>query len=118
METEAYTISEYLTGISDLLTEKGLKKVLSKRRLAPDTPVDDLDERDLDLAEAEVYYWLTNLPVGGSVEKIADGNFSYSDGGWQVSGANIDEWRRKYTALRSKWNEEAVLKSKIRIINL
>lgn len=118
METEAYTISEYLMGISDLLTEKGLRQVLAKRKLTPDVEVSDLSERDLDLAEAEVYYWLTNLPVGGSVQKIADGNYSYSDGGWQVSGANIDEWRKKYTSLRSKWGEEAVLKSKIRIINL
>lgn len=112
------TIGEYLRGLSKLLTEEGLRSVTLKRRIDPAAPYDSLTEREVDLAEAEVYYWLTNLPVGGSVTKIADGNYSYSDGGWQVSGANIEEWRRKYTSLREKWDEPVLLKSKIRILNL
>lgn len=114
----AYTVKEYLQDISDLLTEGVLRVILSKRGLSPDTPVEDLEERERDLAEAEVYYHLSNLPVGGATNKEVDGSWSSTSGGWTVSGANIAEWYRKYTALREKWGEEVLSKRRIRIINL
>ena len=117
-EVEVYTIKEYLQDISPLLTEGVLRVILAKRRLSPETPLEDLDERELDLAEAEVYFHLSNLPVGGATTKEVDGCWSHTDGGWTVSGANIAEWYRKYAALREKWGEEVITKRKIRIINL
>ena len=115
---EVYTIKEYLQDISPLLTEGVLRVILAKRQLLPDLPLEDLDEKELDLAEAEVYYNLSNLPVGGATTKEVDGTWSHTDGGWTVSGANIAEWYRKYAALREKWGEEVLTKRKIRIINL
>jgi len=117
-EVEVYTVKEYLQDISPLLTEGVLRVILAKRRLSPEMPLDDLDERELDLAEAEVYFHLSNLPVGGATTKEVDGSWSHTDGGWTVSGANIAEWYRKYAALREKWGEEVITKRKIRIINL
>ncbi|MDE7411183.1 MAG: hypothetical protein K2M94_04005 [Paramuribaculum sp.] len=114
---EAYTVKEYLQGISPLLTENVLRVILAKRHLSPDTPLEDLDEKEADLAEAEVYYHLSNLPVGGATTKDVDGSWSHTEGGWTVSGANIAEWYRKYAALREKWGEEVITKRKIRIIN-
>lgn len=115
---EVYTIKEYLQDISPLLTEGVLRVILAKRHLSPDALMDDLEEKELDLAEAEVYYHLSNLPVGGATTKEVDGSWSHTDGGWTVSGANIAEWYRKYAALREKWGEEVITKRKIRIINL
>lgn len=117
-ETSVYTVKEYLQDISPLLTEGVLRVILAKRNLAADTPLEDVEERERDLAEAEVYYNLSNLPVGGATNKEVDGSWSSTTGGWTVSGANIAEWYRKYAALREKWGEEVVTKSKIRIINL
>ena len=123
---EVVTISEYLKGVSQLITEDGLRYVLSKRRLKGDELLPQyegeqgytvLTERDMDLAEGTAYYWLSNLPVGGSTEKVADGGWSHSEGGWTVSKANIDEWLRKYRALFAKWDEELLERSRIRIIN-
>ena len=111
------TIKDYLRGLSSLITEEGLETVLIKRRLSGLLPVRDLTERDLDLAEAEVYFWLSNLPVGGGTTKDVDGSWSHTEGGWNVSGENIREWRKKYTDLREKWNETVTTKSKMRIIN-
>lgn len=111
------SIGEYLQNISPLLTEGVLQVILAKRRLAAELPILDLSERDLDLAEAEVYYHLSNLPVGGATTKDVDGSWSHSEGGWTVSKANIEEWYRKYSALREKWGEDVMTKSKIRIIN-
>lgn len=117
-EVPVYTVKEYLQDISPLLTEGVLRVILAKRHLSPDTPLEDMEERDLDLAEAEVYYHLSNLPVGGATNKEVDGSWSSTEGGWTVSGANIAEWYRKYAALREKWGEEVITKRKIRIINL
>ena len=129
------TISEYLKGVSQLLTDDGLRYVLSKRRLNGDevlpqfegeTWTDEqgnvheytaLTERDQDLAEGTAYYWLSNLPVGGATEKVSDGGWSHSEGGWTVSKANIDEWMRKYRSLFQKWDEELLDRSRIRILN-
>lgn len=117
-EVKVYTVKEYLQDISPLLTEGVLRVILAKRRLSSEIPLEDLDERELDLAEAEVYFHLSNLPVGGATTKEVDGSWSHTDGGWTVSGANIAEWYRKYAALREKWGEEVITKRKIRIINL
>lgn len=117
-EAPAYTVKEYLQDISDLLTEGVLRVILAKRALSPDTPIEEVEEKERDLAEAEVYYHLSNLPVGGATSKEVDGSWSSSQGGWTVSGANISEWYRKYAALRQKWGEDVLTKSKIRIINL
>lgn len=117
-EVPVYTVKEYLQDISPLLTEGVLRVILAKRHLSPDTPLEDMEERGLDLAEAEVYYHLSNLPVGGATNKEVDGSWSSTTGGWTVSGANIAEWYRKYAALREKWGEEVMTKRRIRIINL
>ena len=123
---QVITISEYLKGVSQLITEDGLRYVLAKRRLTGDEVLPQyegmedytvLTERDMDLAEGTAYYWLSNLPVGGSTEKVADGGWSHSEGGWTVSKANIEEWLRKYRALFAKWDEELLEKSVIRIKN-
>lgn len=112
------TISQYLSDISPLLTEGDIRTVLRKRHISPDTPLEDLEERDIDLAEAEAYYKLCDQPVGGQTVKDVDGSWSHSKGGWTVSKANIDLWYRKYAALRQKWNEAVMTRSKIRIVNL
>lgn len=139
--TTFVTISEYLKGVSQLITEDGLRYVLAKRGLtgdellpqyanvpssssssssssSGDTPEPVvLSQRDMDLAEGTAYYWLSNLPVGGSTEKVADGGWSHSEGGWTVSKANIEEWLRKYRTLFAKWNEDLLDRSTIRVIN-
>ena len=112
---EPYTISDYLQGISELLTDKALRVVLAKRHLKADTSIAELSEKELDLAEAEVYYQLCNLPVGGSTTKDVDGSWSHTEGGWTVSGANIAEWWKKYVTLREKWGETVLRRSTIRV---
>lgn len=116
-EVPAYTIKDYLQDISPLLTEGVLRVILAKRHLSPDTPLEDMEGRELDLAEAEVYYHLSNLPVGGATNKEVDGSWSSTTGGWTVSGANIAEWYRKYAALREKWGEPVLRKSTIKVHN-
>lgn len=112
-----YTIGSFLKGISPLVTEEALSYVCAKRHIDCSAPFCELTERDRDLAEGTVYYWLSNLPVGGSTEKVSDGGWSHSEGGWTVSKANIDEWMRKYRSLFDRWDEPLINRSRIKIIN-
>lgn len=112
------TISQYLSDISPLLTEGDIRTVLRKRDIAPVTPLNQLSQRDIDLAEAEAYYKLCDQPVGGQTVKDVDGSWSHTEGGWSVSKANIDMWYKKYVTLRELWGEQVISRSRIRIINL
>ena len=112
------TVEQFLGTVSKLVTEDGIRFVCAKRKLSPGLLYSELSERDADLAEATMYYWLSSLPVGGGTEKVSDGGWSHSEGGWTVSKANIDEWKARYRELFGKWDEPLIGNSKIRIINL
>lgn len=132
---EGKTVSEFLKSVCELVTDQGIQYVLAKRRLTGDELIPQpgessssssssssdeqtvLTEREMDLAEGTMYYWLASLPVGGSTEKVADGGWSHSEGGWTVSKANIEEWKSRYRDLFEKWDEPLLGNSKIRIIN-
>lgn len=111
------TIATFLKGISPMVTDEAVAYVSAKRNLDEGVAYSDLDERERDLSEGTMYYWLSNLPVGGATEKVSDGGWSHSEGGWTVSKANIDEWMRKYRALFEKWDEPLLDRSRIRILN-
>lgn len=111
------TLKDYLRSISQMMSDDGVQYVCAKRRLYPDEEFYSLSEREQDLAEGTAYYWLSNLPVGGATEKVSDGGWSHSEGGWTVSKANIEEWMRKYRLLFRKWDEELLDRSQIRIMN-
>lgn len=111
------TIGQHLSEISPLLTEGDIRVVLRKRKLAYDTPYDDLSEKEIDLAEAEAYYKLCDQPVGGATRKEVDGSWSSTQGGWTVSGENLRRWYAKYVELREKWGEKVLRKSTIKVNN-
>ena len=80
-ETGLLTLEMYLRGCvgfeipGDMITA-----VAFRRGLSIDVPVENLEERDLDLAEAELLYRGMTLPsVRGSVEH-ADGNWKQKEG--------------------------------------
>ena len=114
---DSKTVRGFLMDVSELVTERGVQYVCAKRSLEPDDCLSCLDERSKDLAEGTVYYWLSSLPVGGNTEKVSDGGWSHSKGGWQVSKTNIDEWKSRYRDLYNKWDEPLLGNSKIRILN-
>ena len=111
------TVGKFLKGISSLVTDSAVTYVCARRGVHAGALFIELGERERDLLEGTMYYWLSNLPVGGGTEKVADGGWSHSEGGWTVSKANIEEWMRKYRSLFDKWDESPVDRSRIRIKN-
>lgn len=114
---EAMTVNQFLHSVNQLVTEEGVQYVCAKRKLKGTDSYEELSEKDADLLEGTMYYWLASLPVGGGTEKVADGGWSHSEGGWTVSKANIEEWKSRYRELFDKWDEPLIGNSKIRIIN-
>lgn len=112
------TIEDYLRGVSPLITDEAIRYVLIRRRIEEGTVLANLSEKDTDMAEGLAYYWLSNLPTSTGTTKDADGDWSHSEGGWQVSAENIAEWKRKCKMLYNRWNEEAPVKSGVRLLNL
>lgn len=116
--SSTYTIAEHLRGLSPLINEDGLRSILARRGFDGDTPYSELTQRDVDLLEGFSYFWLSNLPVGGSSVKDADGDWSHSEGGWQISKTDKDRWFRLYKSLYAKWGEEPVpVVSGVRLVN-
>ena len=114
---EMMTVKQFLKSVNQLVTDDGVSFACAKRRIEPTAIYGELSPRDADLLEGTMYYWLASLSVGGGTEKVADGGWSHSEGGWTVSKANIDEWKSRYRELFNKWDEPLIGNSKIRIIN-
>jgi len=112
------TIEDYLKGVSPLINDDALRYVLVRRRIEEGTEVANLSEEDLDLAEGMAYYWLSNLPTSAGTSKDADGDWSHSEGGWQISAENVAEWKRRCKMLYLRWNQEAPVASGVRLVNL
>lgn len=116
--SSSYTIAEHLRGLSPLINEDGLRSILARRGFDGGTPYSEMAQRDIDLLEGFTYFWLSNLPVGGASVKDADGDWSHSEGGWQISKADKDRWFKLYKALYAKWGEEPVsVVSGVRLVN-
>ena len=49
------TISTFLKGISPMITEDALGYVWAKRNIDPEESLEELSERDIDLAEGTAY---------------------------------------------------------------
>lgn len=113
-----FTIEDLLRSVSPLINDDALRYILVRMGIEGSTALTSLTQRQIDLSEGYAYYWLSNLPVGGSTQKDADGDWSHSEGGWQVSNANIKEWKAKYKALFDRWDEPTLeIVSKIRLKN-
>ena len=115
MSTSIRNISQHLADISPLLTEGDIRFVLYTRKLSPDIPLMDLSERDVDLAVAEAYLKLCDLPASGSTSKDVDGSWSHTEGSCSVSKENLRQWYGRYVELRQKWGEPILRKSTIKV---
>ena len=114
--TEQYTIEDYLRGCVGFdVSDDMLKTVLTKRGIAPGTPVSSLVERDLDLAEAELLYRGITIPsIKGSVED-ADGQWKHKEGQTEFYATDKKAMLQRANELRLKWGEDKYGKSVMQI---
>lgn len=118
MAGASVSILDVLRGKSQgLLSDDSLQLVCYDRGYDPTDVYYDLDEKDKDLIDGQLYFYMYNLSTGGSTEKVADGGWSHSES-IQVSKSDADRWGKLHRMLFRKWGLEPLIPaSGIRLIN-
>lgn len=108
----------YLKTLSPLMTEEVIKTRCYRRGMPPETPLDSVDERVIDLTTADLYMWLITSPSVGGTVKDADGDWSHSESGYTTSSFDKDWLYKMAKSLYAKWGEEIPSgSSSIKLIN-
>lgn len=106
---EVYTAQQWLSSRLKVLDEEGILAVLSERDVEPSAPFASLSHRERDLLLAEGLLSQILLCGTGQTVKDTDGNYSHSEGGWQITKADKAVWENLYNRLREKWGEDSLL---------
>lgn len=117
MDSTAYTAKEWISSKMKVLDEDGITAVLAERGILPETPFSELSQKDRDLLMAEGLLSQILLCGTGVSTNDTDGNYSHSEGGWQITKADKAAWENLYISLRKKWNEDVVISTKGITIN-
>lgn len=97
------TISEYLRGgFSHQFTDANIETVLATRGVSPQTPWQDVSEKDIDLARADLYEILANVVSGGG-KKVVKGNRSVSERMVNFGVGDRRYYQARAKELRAKW---------------
>lgn len=107
-----YTVKEWISSKCPLLDESGITAILAERGIAPALNFFELSERERDLLLAEGLLSQILLCGTGITVKDSDGNWSHSEGGWQITKADKAAWENLYISLRKKWGEEISIPGK------
>lgn len=75
--TEDMTIEDFLSGATAYeIADNALKRVLVKRKIAFGTMVSKLEEKQIDLATADIYMWCASTPSSKNDTEDSDGGGS------------------------------------------
>lgn len=107
-----YSAKDWLSAKCRVLDEDGVLAVLAERGIEADTPFVDLSAKERDLLLAEGLLSQILLCGTGTTVKDSDGNWSHSEGGWQITKADKAAWENLYLRLRKKWGEDTALSEK------
>ena len=112
-----YTAREWISSKMKVLDEDGINAILAERGILADTPFSELTQRDRDLLMAEGLLSQILLCGTGITISDTDGNYSHSEGGWQITKADKAAWENLYVKLRCKWGEDVMIAGKGITIN-
>lgn len=97
------TISEYLKGSFDFkFSDANISSVLTRRGLEADTLLENVDEKSIDLATADLYIILANVVSGGG-RRVQKGNRSASERTYQFGVYDRRAFREMANMLYAKW---------------
>lgn len=110
------TISDYLKGKFDFkFSDLNISSVLSDRGISPEADASMVDERDKDLARADLYLILASA-VGGGGRKVQKGNRSVSERSYSFGVNDRTSFRKEAERLYLKWGESFVEESPVKFL--
>lgn len=118
-QSSVYTIGDYLSDLSEFLTPKGLRAICAKFKLEPTYSYSDVEQKDLDLLQAEMYAWLlSNAESLTPSVSDTDGDWTHAVGSITIAESTKRRWLTQYKKLRNKWNEPIEISTGFKILNL
>lgn len=112
-------IEQYLRGtVGFEIPDAAILTILTKRQIEEQTKVSCLDERQLDLATADLYMYCASAPSSKGATNDSHGSWKHQEGGYECSVSDKRNLRKMAYALYSKWGEEAGVSSAFKIIRL
>lgn len=109
--TETYTIKDYLQGkVRDFnIPDEALLAICNDAGIIGiDMPFSELSEMQKDLSVAYAYLWLANGPVSTAKWSEADGDWSQSGGGQQLTATQIRTYIRYADAIFRKYGLDTI----------
>lgn len=83
-----------------------IPSVLRRRKVLYGADLDDLDEKDVELCTADIYYDSTNIPSSRQMHKDADGGYSHDEGGFTMDASTKNSLVAKALAIYTKYEDE------------
>lgn len=83
-----------------------IPSVLRRRKVEYGADLDDLDEKDVELCTADIYYDSTNIPSSKRQNKDADGGWSHDEGGFSMDASTKNSLVAKALAIYTKYNDD------------
>lgn len=99
------TVSEYLKGLFDFkFSDSNISSVCAKRGIDPTSDLNSVGEKELDLAQADLYLILANAVSGGG-KKVVKGNRSVSERSHTFYSRDRESFMAMARSLYDKWDE-------------
>lgn len=112
------TISEFLKGSFDFtFSDANILTVLTRRGVSADEPFENVSEKILDLATADLYMILASAASGGG-RRVQKGNRSVSERTYQFGVYDRRAFREMANHLYAKWGESTSVSSSARFVHL
>lgn len=113
------SIEDYLRAAVQFdVPDNALLRILIKRGICQGDLVSCLEEKQKDLATADLYMWCAMSPSSKDYVKDTDGDWSHQEGGFSMSATDKRHLREAARLLYKKWDEESALGSSLRLVNL
>ena len=101
----AITIEKYLQVIPNMtFPDTFIQRVLGKFNIASGTGISDIEQKTLDLSEAEVWFGASNIVSGGGYSKRIN-NRQITENQISITDALRKTWLVNANDLRIKWGE-------------
>jgi len=111
-------IEDYLQGLFEYgFSALNIQSTLEGRGLTLGTPFTDIDEKDIDLAQSDLYMILASVGNGRGA-RVQKGNRSVSNKSYLFAPSDRQYFRGRATLLRRKWGEQTESVSSVRFANM
>lgn len=115
---ESITIEDYLRGMVGFdVPESALSVIRINRKIQKGTDVNELEQKTIDLAYADLLMWGSTNPSSYTGAKNSDGGWTQTEASKTLTVSDKREFKNQAMAIYKKYGDPRY-SSKIRIINL